>query len=135
LGAAFKHINVAVLFVSDMGRAKTFYQDTLGLPLNFGDERSAGFDLDPVMLILLDREGAVDLLSEDAVAALRPVGVTSQLVTFVEDVDAVYSELIGRGVEFVREPVDRAWGMRTAHFKDPDGNIWEIAQRHAAQPS
>jgi uncharacterized glyoxalase superfamily protein PhnB len=58
----------------------------------------------------------------------RPPGARSQLVAFVEDVDAIYADLVAQGVEFVREPTDRAWGLRTAHFKDPDGNIWEIAQ-------
>jgi uncharacterized glyoxalase superfamily protein PhnB len=46
----------------------------------------------------------------------------------VEDVDALYADLASKGVEFVREPVDREWGLRTAHFKDPDGNIWELAR-------
>jgi uncharacterized glyoxalase superfamily protein PhnB len=27
--------------------------------------------------------------------------------------------------------MDRAWGMRTASFEDPDGHIWEVAQELA----
>lgn len=123
-----KHINLAVLFVSDLGRARTFYQDTLGFALTFEDSSSAYFELEGASLLLLTIAGAQDLLSGDVVAAQHATKVSSQLVAFVEDVDAVYAELVAKGVEFVRTPVDRAWGMRTAHFRDPEGNIWEIAQ-------
>ena len=32
-------------------------------------------------------------------------------------------------VELLNGPVDREWGVRTASFTDPDGHIWEIAQK------
>lgn len=41
-----KQINVAVLFVADLERSKAFCRDTLGVPMKFGDEASAGFDFD-----------------------------------------------------------------------------------------
>lgn len=125
--AKLKQINVAVLFVADLERSKTFYGEVLGIPMQFDDDTSAGFDFDPMLLILLDIDSARDLLTGDAVAVPRPVGVSSQLVSFVDDVDGIYAELIAKGVEFVTPPIDREWGLRTAHFKDPDGNIWEIA--------
>ena len=42
--------------------------------------------------------------------------------------DAVCAEIAGRGVQLLTGPADRDWGMRTATFADPGGNIWEIAQ-------
>lgn len=126
---ALKRIDVAVLFTADLGRAKAFYRDTLGLPVQFEDEESAFFGLETASLMVLSRPGAQDLLSSEAVEARHPAGATSQLVSFVDDVDAVYSELAAKGVEFIREPIDRPWGMRTAHFKDPDGHVWEIARQ------
>lgn len=33
-----------------------------------------------------------------------------------------------RGVELLNGPMDREWGVRTACFADPAGNVWEIAQ-------
>jgi catechol 2,3-dioxygenase-like lactoylglutathione lyase family enzyme len=122
-----KRLDVAVLFVADLQRAKSFYQDTLGLAVHFEDDSSVAFNLDPVLLILLTSDSARDLLTPDAIASPPRAGTGSQLVSFVDDVDAVYAELSAKGVEFVREPIDRDWGLRTAHFKDPDGNIWEIA--------
>lgn len=80
------------------------------------------------MLILSSLAGARDLLSDDAVAVPPLPGVTSQLVSFVDDVDKVYADLMAKGIECIRKPIDREWRLRTAHFKDPDGHIWEIAQ-------
>jgi uncharacterized glyoxalase superfamily protein PhnB len=48
---------------------------------------------------------------------------------FVRDPErarAFYQELSAKGVEFIRPPEDRSWGLRCAHFKDPDGHVWEI---------
>jgi uncharacterized glyoxalase superfamily protein PhnB len=47
---------------------------------------------------------------------------------FVENVDEAFEALKSKGVAFFIEPMDRYWGRRTAHFKDPDGVIWEISQ-------
>jgi uncharacterized glyoxalase superfamily protein PhnB len=41
----------------------------------------------------------------------------------------VCTELARRGVELLNGPLDREWGMRTASFTDPDGHIWEIAEK------
>ena len=51
-----------------------------------------------------------------------------QFAIIVDDVDAVCSELTGRGVTLLSGPADRPWGMRTVTFADPGGHIWEIAQ-------
>ena len=128
MSVKLKRIDVAVLFVANVDRAKAFYRDTLGLQMNFEDEDSAFFELEGSSLLLLSIAGAQDLLSSEAVAGQPPAGASSQLVAFVEDVDAVYTDLAAQGVEFVREPIDREWGLRTAHFKDPDGHLWEISQ-------
>jgi len=45
----------------------------------------------------------------------------------VDDADATCAQLQARGVELLNGPMDRAWGLRTATFTDPDGHIWEIA--------
>ena len=128
-----KKIDLAVLFVANLERSKAFYANTLGFGLTFEDPSSAYFEMEGASLLLLTIAGAQDLLSGEAVAAQHPAKVSSQLVAFVEDVDAVHADLVAKGVEFVREPVDRAWGMRTAHFRDPDGNIWEIARPIGAE--
>lgn len=53
-----KQINVVVLFVADLDRAKAFYRDTLGLGIKFEDQDSAALELEPTMLHLLSIAGA-----------------------------------------------------------------------------
>jgi catechol 2,3-dioxygenase-like lactoylglutathione lyase family enzyme len=128
MGISLQRVDVIVLFVADVDRARTFYRDTFGLEPQTEDEVSAFYKLDTISIAILGPAAAHDLLSADAVSVDPSAGTSSQLVAFVSDVDATYADLVARGVEFVREPTDRAWGLRTAHFKDPDGHIWEIAQ-------
>ncbi len=133
MSVKLQRINAVVLFVTDLERTKAFYRDTLEMNMTFEDEVGCGFELGSTLLLLLNIDGARDLLTNEIVAEQHSAGASSQLVSFVDDVDAIYAELVGKGVEFVREPIDRAWGLRTAHFKDPEGNIWEIAHSLAKE--
>jgi lactoylglutathione lyase len=117
-----------VLFVRDLHRQKDFYQSVMGLEFEHGDERSAAFKMGPDSFLLRDHTGAQDLLSPQDVDHEVSRGARSVLVTPVDDVDAAYEELRARGVEFIRAPEDRWWGLRCAHFRDPEGNVWEIHQ-------
>jgi lactoylglutathione lyase len=135
MSTGLKGVNVAVLFVEDLDGAKRFYKETIGFATAFEDDSSIAFNTGGAMLMLLNLDGAIDLLTSDTVAGERPAGACSQLVSFVDDVDAVYTDLLAKGVEFVREPETRPWGMRTAHFADPEGNIWEVAQEVGAAPA
>lgn len=75
---------------------------------------------------MLSPEGAADLVrtpGNSLKTEERPRGL---LAAGVADVDAAYEEFKGKGVTFVRPPADQRWGVRTAHFADPEGNLWEI---------
>lgn len=128
MAMTLKQVDVIVLFVEDVERAKRFYRDVFGLQPDQEDDVSAFIKLETISIALLGPAAAHDLLSPEAVAVQAGAGTNSQLVAFVNDVDAIYADLVAQGVEFIREPTDREWGLRTAHFKDPDGHIWEIAQ-------
>ena len=117
-----------VLFVEDLGRAKAFYVDTLGFTLGFEDETSVGLLMGEDMFLLVTVGSATDMLPGEEVGTSlgqRSVGLFN---IFVENVDEAFEGLKSRGVVFFIEPMDRSWGRRTAHFKDPDGVIWEISQ-------
>lgn len=79
-------------------------------------------------LLLLEVSAAADLISSQANALLIQGGPRVLLATGVEDVDAAYEELVTRGVTFLLPQTDRPWGLRTAHFADPEGNLCEIKQ-------
>jgi catechol 2,3-dioxygenase-like lactoylglutathione lyase family enzyme len=117
---------MTLLFVKDIKRSRSFYESVLGLEFEHGNDNSASFILGPDALLLLDNGGADDLLSPTDVEHDTIRGADSVIITSVDDVDALYDELIAKGVEFIRTPEDRRWGKRCAHFKDPDGHVWEI---------
>ncbi len=52
---------------------------------------------------------------------------TVVVILQVPNVDKAYEELISRGIEFITKPADREeWIIRTAHIRDPDGNLIEL---------
>jgi catechol 2,3-dioxygenase-like lactoylglutathione lyase family enzyme len=118
-----------VLFVKDIDRARDFYEHKVGFTFDKGDERSAGMINGPDFLLLLNHDGADEMLGSDGVNHGELRSARQVIVAPVENVDEAYAALRARGVEFVRPPEDRAWGMRAAYFKDPDENIWEIHHR------
>jgi catechol 2,3-dioxygenase-like lactoylglutathione lyase family enzyme len=117
-----------VLFVEDVVRARDFYVDVLGFSLGFEDESSAGVLLGDDLLLLVSVPSAVDMLVGEDLGTPRNQRAVGLFNIFVEDVDVAYERLRSRGVTFIVDPVNREWGRRTAHFKDPDGFIWEISQ-------
>jgi hypothetical protein len=49
------------------------------------------------------------------------------LVFEASDLDSKVQSLKARGVEFVADLEDRPdWGIRTAHLRDPEGNLIEL---------
>jgi lactoylglutathione lyase len=117
-----------VLFVEDLARAKTFYTEILGLSLGFEDDTSAGVFLGEEMMILVTVPSAKDMLPGQPLGSPRGQNAVGLFNIFVDNVDETYASLSAKGVDFIVDPVDREWGRRTAHFKDPEGVIWEISQ-------
>jgi len=63
-------------------------------------------------------------------AGLSPEAAGAAVLCFeVPDVDKAHKALKEKGVLFLAGPTDRPeWLLRTAHFRDPAGNILEIYQ-------
>ena len=78
------------------------------------------------MINLLQIEAADELVAPPAWRRATP-GSRHVFTIEVADVDAMCAELAARGVTLLNGPMDRPWGIRTASFADPAGNIWEIA--------
>jgi catechol 2,3-dioxygenase-like lactoylglutathione lyase family enzyme len=124
---SLKGLGAITLFVEDLERSRSFYQDVFGLQVINEDEDSAAFDFGNTIINLLRAPAARTLIEPVAVAG-REAGSRSQLTIWVDDADAACAELEARGVELLNGPIDREWGVRTACFTDPAGNVWEIAQ-------
>ena len=122
-----KSVGAITLFVDDVQRSKSWYEDVFGLPLVFQDNDSAAFKFDNMILNLLRIPAAHELIAP-AVVAARQSGSYSQLTIWVDDADMACAELRQRGVVLLNGPMNREWGQRTACFADPDGHLWEVAQ-------
>jgi lactoylglutathione lyase len=106
------------IFVTDIERATEFYRDRLGLPVakqgSFGAEFFDGGA----------RIGVHPAVHPDAKALVgRHTGIT----LYVSGLLHYCGELHERGVRFITEPTQQAWGIM-AMVADPDGNmlaLWE----------
>ncbi len=127
-------IDATVVFVRDLARCLTFYRDTLGLQVNNSDPDSVAFQMENQYFLLLEVSAAADLIRSEANALKIEGGPRVLLAAGVEDVDAAYEALVAKGVTFLRPPTNQPWGLRTAHFADPEGNLWEINQSIEAKP-
>lgn len=122
----FTHIR---LLVSDVQACFLFYRDMLGFDVLWVDEEGnyASFKTGGTVLALNRQQS----ISEVVGTTDKPSYVECQdkvaLIFAVDDVDAALHQLRDRGVTFITEPLNRpAWGIRTVHFRDPDGNLIEI---------
>ena len=128
MSTSLKSVGAITLFVEDLQRSKSFYEDVFGLTVTWEDEDSVGFKFENTIVNLLRTPAAHGLIEPGAVAS-REAGSRFQLTIFVDDADAVCAELDRRGVALLNGPLNRDWGMRTASFTDPGGHIWEFAQQ------
>jgi catechol 2,3-dioxygenase-like lactoylglutathione lyase family enzyme len=121
---------VITLFVEDAQRSKEFYARVFDLPAIYEDENSAVIKFDNMLVNLLVRSQAPELIAPAPVAA-ADAGSQFQFTIWVDDTNAVIEDLAARGVTLLNGPIDREWGVRTAVFADPDGHAWEVAQQLA----
>ena len=109
--------------VTDLQRAKRFYEGTLGLKQThvFGDEQTAWVEYDI---------GAGTLSIGNGAPAWKPSRDGGTVGLEVEDFDAAVSRLREDGVAFLREPFETPV-CRMAAVLDPDGNAIIIHKRMA----
>jgi catechol 2,3-dioxygenase-like lactoylglutathione lyase family enzyme len=116
---------VTMLAVKDLGRARKFYEDVLGLE-KVDDEGEE---------VVTYRSGAsaINVYRSDYAGTNKATAVTWQ----VDDIDEAVGDLKAKGVTFehyqipgLRQEGDvyvaEEGDFRTAWFKDPDGNILNV---------
>ncbi len=119
-------ITAITIFADDLAAAKQFYLDVFDLPISWQDDVSAVFTFGGTMINLLQVSEAPELIAPALVAPVA-AGNRIQFTLTVDDVDATCAVLAEHGVSLLNGPIDRPWGIRTATFVDPTGQIWEIA--------
>lgn len=125
----FRRVSAVVLFVQDFEKCLTFYRDTLGLEVTVLEPDFAAFRMDDQDFAIQGLATSAEMVNLDVTAFEVQTGKVDRvlLCTRVDNVDDAYETLKARGVEFTKPPTDVPWGLRLAFFRDPEGNLWEIA--------
>jgi uncharacterized glyoxalase superfamily protein PhnB len=115
---------IPVVHVSDAAAAESFYCQQLGFRCLAAWR--ADQSLPNPAYLTVERDGVRLHLTSFTDGT---VGTwTSNVYVFVDDVDALYAELSGRGVAAVSAPVDQTWGTREFGVRDADRNIMTFGQ-------
>ena len=116
-------VSYAIVFVSDMKRAVSFYRDVLGLPLRFESPGWTEFATDGATLALHTSQGppsAKDNPQEMRAGWCRP-GLS------VPNLDVFHKKMTEKNVPCVQEPKE-TFGARIAQYVDPDGLVISVSE-------
>jgi catechol 2,3-dioxygenase-like lactoylglutathione lyase family enzyme len=107
--------------VSDVERAKQFYGDTLGWPVDHDhtvDENTRFIQVTP--------PGSACSIAFGTGISDMPPGSLRALQVVVASADEALADLQGRGVDATGID-EQPWG-RFVYFADPDGNTWSVQE-------
>ncbi|MFN2518865.1 MAG: glyoxalase superfamily protein [Jatrophihabitantaceae bacterium] len=114
-------LELIILPVSDVDRAKAFYVDQIGFNADH-DQRVS----DELRFVQLTPAGSACSIAFGEGLSSSPPGSVQGLQMVVADIEAAHAELVRRGAP-VSAVEDLAWG-RFVHFSDPDDNRWAVQE-------
>jgi len=114
-------LELVILPVSDVDRAKSFYIDQVGFHADY-DQRVS----DSLRFVQLTPPGSACSIAFGEGLTDAPPGSVKGLQMVVADAHAARQELLDRGLD-VGEVDVQPWGLFIS-FKDPDGNAWAVQQ-------
>jgi catechol 2,3-dioxygenase-like lactoylglutathione lyase family enzyme len=128
-------LEVVLIPVTDVDRAKAFYTEKVGFNLDV-DHRAS----DQFRVVQMTPPGSACSVTIGTGITDATPGSVRGVHLIVADIDAARAELVGRGVEVseVRHFASGAWAPGSdpehrdyasfADFADPDGNTWVLQQ-------
>jgi catechol 2,3-dioxygenase-like lactoylglutathione lyase family enzyme len=126
-------LEVVVVPVSDVDRAKAFYADRLGFAVDHDTKIN---DNTRIVQLTPPGSGCSVVLGKGAVPDMPP-GSLKGLQLVVKDLPKAHAQLLERGVDAGDIQVHGmgAWDGKAdldnvgfVHFADPDGNAWAVQQ-------
>lgn len=114
-------LSYAIVFVSDMARAVTFYRDVVGLPLRFESPSWTEFNTEGATLALHASQTGPKRDPEQHWAGQCRPGLS------VPDLDQFHQRMIEHNVPCLQAPKE-TFGARIAQYVDPDGLAISISQ-------
>jgi catechol 2,3-dioxygenase-like lactoylglutathione lyase family enzyme len=129
-------LELVLIPVSDVDRAKAFYTEKLGFDLDVDTTPLEGF-----RVVQMTPPGSSCSITIGTGMTDAPPGSYRGTHLVVADIEAARADLVGRGVEVseIRHFASGDWqpGADPGHadygsfadFKDPDGNTWVLQER------
>ncbi len=114
-------LELIIIPVTDIDRAKAFYVDQVGFNADFDQTVS-----EEIRFVQLTPQGSACSIAFGKGLTDAIPGSVRGMQIVIDDADAAHHELSGRGVE-VSAVDDQPWG-RFVYFADPDGNKWSLQQ-------
>ena len=129
--ATLNGILETAVYVDDLGRAKRFYEDVMGLKPMFSDRRLTAYEVAGQNVLLVFKRGA------STQPAAMPGGGTIPghdgagplhvaFAVAAEQLDVWEERLKANGVE-IEGRTDWPRGGKSIYFRDPDGHLIELA--------
>ncbi len=134
-------LELVLIPVSDVNRAKSFYVETVGFGLDVDHE--AG---DEFRVVQMTPPGSACSITVGKGITDAPPGSVRGTHLIVSDIEAARAELVERGVEVsdIRHMTESGWmpGPDPEHrdygsfadFSDPDGNSWVLQEVRVGKP-
>jgi catechol 2,3-dioxygenase-like lactoylglutathione lyase family enzyme len=135
-------LELVLIPVSDVDRAKAFYTEQLGFALDVDHAPS-----DEFRVVQMTPPGSACSITIGVGITEAEPGSYRGTHLVVYDIEAARDELVGRGVEVgaIRHMTPQGWadGADPRHadynsfadFADPDGNTWVLQEVRSAKPS
>jgi uncharacterized glyoxalase superfamily protein PhnB len=130
------HVGFITLGVANLARAKQFYSEGLGWPVQVAQGHFVAFQAaaGSSALTLYPRK----VLADDAGVAPDGSGFRGVTFSYVvrsqERVDAVLAEAERAGGTIAKPAQKARWGGYFGYFADPDGNLWKVVAGDGDQP-
>jgi catechol 2,3-dioxygenase-like lactoylglutathione lyase family enzyme len=114
-------LELVIIPVTDVDRAKAFYADKVGFNVDMDHTVN-----DQIRFVQITPPGSACSIAFGKGITDAAPGSVRGLQVVVADADAARADLASRGVD--AGPVQElAWG-RFLYFSDPDGNSWSVQQ-------
>lgn len=136
MGLGLQHaITDICLIVPDLDRSIEFYEK-IGFPLRRRNEGFADFDAAGTTLALWEGKHLGEHVGFPPADFSRPSHrvMAAMRVASEDIVNAVYDDLLRKGIPGLTAPRTYEWNAFAIYFSDPDGNVWEVYAWHPKGP-
>lgn len=123
-----QRISLITLGVTDLARAREFYESGLGWSRGNTEDEVAFYQLSNglVLAIWSREELAADARIADSGATFSGITIAFNARSR-DEVDEVLSQAKAAGGAITKPAEEQVWGGYSGYFADPDGHPWEVA--------